>query len=224
MTTPITINGSWYIIELNQQEKDQPNSILVLDWGRGLFCNYEGKLLPETQQSVEDLPEIHAIGKVKNTNFLYENQVNYWESLRHRKLIRTNDETFEGIGNLSTSKYNHSNARLITSILAEEILQVNKEKPHYLDGQLYVIRYRDSRDRNTNPFHQTAIIAKDEADMRTFRQNELPSIFDEGHRTLQELVAESNIHLPTSGIIVMPEVISYFHKKNKGEHSSLWEY
>lgn len=225
MTTPITINGSWYIVELNQQEKDQCNAALVLSWGRGLFKDYDGRDAPAAQRSFEELPEIAALGSVRNVSFLYESPVNYWEPLQQRKVERKRGgESFEGSGNLSAAKYHASRERLITSPLAEEVLKVDVQKPHYLNAWLYVVRYRDSRDINTNPFHQTAIIAKDEDDLRSFRQRECPNIFDEGYPcTLQELVVDPEMRFQPGGIVVMPEVISRFQKVSWGEFVSYYD-
>lgn len=211
MIIPTIINGSWYIVNLSQQEKDKSNAILVLDWDRGLFCDYNGKFIPELQKSLEELPEIFSIGKVENKSFLFEKPVEYWIPLQYRKIIRRDEETFEGVGNLSISKYNDSDKRLITPTLAEELLKADISKPYYLPSPLYVIRYRDSQDIITNPFYQTAIIAKNEEDLRQFRQNQFPNWFNHEFQTLKEMFAEPPLHL-LEGIVVMPKVISNFQK------------
>ena len=66
-TTPTTINGSWYIVTLNQQQ-DQPNTALVLAWGRGLFRDYDGHFVPEAKKSLEDMLEIAGLGAVEIDN------------------------------------------------------------------------------------------------------------------------------------------------------------
>lgn len=216
MTTTNTINGSWYIVELDQQAKDQPNAALVLDWGRGLFRDYDLKFLPEAKKSLEELSEITALGKVENQSFIYGSTVNYWDPLSTRRLVRTNDETFEGVGNLGISDRSYTQERWITPQVAEGVLKADAQRPLYIPAKLYVVRYRDSRDRNTNPFHQTAVIAKDEEDLRQFRQKEFPNWFYEGNRVLTEMTDSSELRF-LKGIVIMPEVISGFQKRSKEE-------
>lgn len=218
MTITNTIEGSWYIVELDQQDQNQPNAALVFAWGRGLFRDYGGKFLPEAKKSLEEIPEIAALGSVENQSYVYEKPVNYWDSLSKRSLVRENDETFEGVGSLGIAKRSYTPERWITPKVAEEVLKADPQKPHYTPAKLYVVRYRDSRDRNTNPFHQTAVIARDEEDLRQFRQEEFPNWFDEGNRALTEMADSSELRF-LDGIVMMPEVISDFQKRSERERS-----
>ncbi|OGY44627.1 MAG: hypothetical protein A2729_03535 [Candidatus Buchananbacteria bacterium RIFCSPHIGHO2_01_FULL_39_14] len=223
MKIPNTINGSWYIITLNQQNQDRPNAALVLDWGRGLFCDYDGNFVASAQKSLEEMVEIKALGTVKNKSYIFENSVNYWVPLSERRLVQKDEETFEGVGSMDISKTSYTSERWITPAIGKEILDADRQRPYYNPATLYVVRYRDAQDRNINPFHQTGVIAKDEADLRLFQQEEFPNWFNEEYRSLGEMITEPELHL-LNGIVVMPNVLSGFHKRSRGERSPFREY
>lgn len=221
MITPPTINGSWYIVTLNQPKEDQPNAALVLDWGRGLFRDHNLQFLPEAKCSLEELMEIAALGRIETESYIYEKPVNYRERLSEKRLVRKDEETFEGVGNLGVyNSSGYTQERWITPSVAEELLQADSKRPYYAATTLFVVRYRDANDRNTNPFHQIGVIARDEEDIRQFKQRGFPNWFDEGERDIKDMAADIQLRF-LSGMVVMPKVISCFQKRAKESTASL---
>lgn len=207
MTTKNSIEGSWYIKELNQQEKNKPNAVLVLNSNRVHFDD-------NTKNYLENLPEISALGSVQKGIFIYEKPVDYWIPLSDRKLHRRpltlDEEIFDGIGNLGTSKYSYNGKRLITPQVSDELMKTNALNPHHTQASLYVVRFRDANDRDTNPFHQTGVIAIDESDVHKFMQG-FGSFFNKEYRTIDEIFDQDTRIM--KGIVVMPEVIANFQKE-----------
>jgi hypothetical protein len=207
-----TIEGSWYVVELDQKAKEQPKVALVMDLGRGLFIDHKGEFSPKAKKSLENIPEIKDLGEVKNQRFIYEKPVNYWRPLSERSLMETDSETVEGVGNLSINDRFHTIQRRITPAVTKEVLNADPRKPYCASANLYVVRYRNSLDKNINPFHQTAIIARNEADLLQFKQERFSNWFNEGYRSLAEIANESGLHL-LENIVIMPEIISDFQRE-----------
>ena len=192
------ILGVWHVATAHQ-EKESPHSMLVLAHGSAGDEEIETSLKNSSVFSKQ-------MGTLDDLTFLYEEPVNYNTPLQYRRIIKT-ETNYRGIGSLHVEKYSYSQNRWITqeslnALESEALMYQQTKMPIYLQSDLYAVRYRDANDRDTNPVHQTAVIAKNEDDLNTFLQG-FSNWFGEGGRALREI--NSDIQL-VNGIMVMPQI------------------
>jgi hypothetical protein len=204
--------GSWYLLTMTGGAgQEKASAKLVLASRGGFNLGREGELCTEDKKVIEKLPQVTELGQIKEISHIFGEAINYWDSFDEARLVKTRDGYFTGIGGLNIEKYSYSSNRWITELIAKELLTADPQNVYHLDGCLFVVRYRDSNDRNTNPYHQTAFIAKDEQDISQMLCSGKFLWFGEGYRNIANMIGEPNLQF-VPGIVVMPGVLCHLRK------------
>ena len=190
------ISGLWYIAITEQQ-----NAFLVL--------------------GASKLSDINNIKKIFADNTLGIMGLNPTEDI---KIILEGydpgnyplqEKSLEKIGSLGISEYTSNSPHQISTSVAEELLKANPEKGCFLNASLYVVKYHDAADRDINPFHQTAVLVKDEIDLRLFIGNRR-KWFGEQYTTLEKIMSNSDLH-PRHGVIILSDTIVEYQRQSLKE-------
>ncbi|MFA5797135.1 MAG: hypothetical protein WC916_03820 [Candidatus Woesearchaeota archaeon] len=188
-----TISGLWYVAIMEKQR-----AFLVLGANRFSDINNIEKTFADNTLSIVGL------NPTKNIKIISEGYDPGNCLLQEKSL--------EKIGPLGISEHTSNSPYRISTRVAEELLKANHEKGCFLDASLYVVKYRDSSDRDINPFHQTAVLAKDETDLRLFIGNKR-TWFGGSYTTLEKIMGNSDFR-PRYGVIILPDTIIEYHKQS----------
>lgn len=188
------IRGSWYIAEA----EDKQGAVVLSDSsqrGEGLWTQEDVKEYLTQNKSKLSLPEVITV-----------NDIGEYPKLN----IYSDESRAEGF-HLGANPFSYRGNYWISPSIAKDLSGASAEEARELDGFVWLVKYRNSYDRGTNPIYSTSVMAKDDQDLRDFFNHPNRSIrwWVMGHRPLQERALEAGLKLTPKIIFTEGAIAGY---------------
>lgn len=187
------IRGSWYIADIDGNDR-----LVLSDSFPRNECLWD-----------EDDVREHLNKSKTNLNI---SVITFLQHIaEYPKLNQYSSESYMDRFHLDADRFSYSGNYWIAPSIGEQLSKTNVSEALEIDGFLWLVKYRDTRDRNTNPVYGTSVIARDEKDLREFfhHPSRASNWWLTGYRPIQERALEAGVKLAPKIIFTGSAIDSY---------------